>query len=81
MAAMGIAGFGKQQKQRKLDPHRFDKNKRVEPAEVRSATRFCMYHRENSDFLLGYCLQVIQRRPDTRSQCTESRSFDEHVPG
>ena len=50
MAAMGIAGFGKQQKQRKLDPHRFDKNKRVEPAEVRSATRFCVYHRENSDF-------------------------------
>lgn len=30
MAAMGIAGFGKQQKQKKLDPNRFDKNKRAE---------------------------------------------------
>jgi WD repeat-containing protein 70 len=30
MAAMGITGFGKQQKQKKLDPSRFDKNKRVE---------------------------------------------------
>lgn len=30
MAAMGIAGFGKQQKQRRLDPKRFDKSKRAE---------------------------------------------------
>lgn len=36
MAAMGFSGFGKPQKQRKLDPHRFDKTKRAaEPAEVR----------------------------------------------
>jgi WD repeat-containing protein 70 len=28
MAAMGIAGFGKQVKKRELDPARFDKNKR-----------------------------------------------------
>lgn len=34
MAAMGIAGFGKQQKKRQLDPHRFDKQKRVESREV-----------------------------------------------
>ncbi|GJE85943.1 transcription factor, putative [Phanerochaete sordida] len=33
MAAMGISGFGKQQKQKKLDPKRFDKNKRVEDSE------------------------------------------------
>lgn len=37
MAAMGIAGFGKQQKQRRLDPKRFDKSKR---AEVRHLHRF-----------------------------------------
>lgn len=30
LAAMGIASFGKKQKQRQLDPKRFDKNKRVE---------------------------------------------------
>jgi hypothetical protein len=30
MAAMGIAGFGKQVKKRELDPARFDKNKREE---------------------------------------------------
>lgn len=30
MAAMGIAGFGKQSKQRQLDPRRFEKNKRDE---------------------------------------------------
>lgn len=30
LAAMGIAGFGKASKKRQLDPHRFDKNKRVE---------------------------------------------------
>ena len=30
MAAMGITGFGKQAKQKKLDPSRFDKNKRAE---------------------------------------------------
>ena len=29
-AAMGIAGFGKKQKQRQLDPKRFDKNKQEE---------------------------------------------------
>ncbi len=30
MAAMGIAGFGKQAKHKQLDPNRFDKNKRAE---------------------------------------------------
>ena len=30
MAMMGFGGFGKQTKQKKLDPSRFDKNKRVE---------------------------------------------------
>lgn len=30
MAMMGIAGFGKQKKQKQLDPNRFDKNKRTE---------------------------------------------------
>ena len=29
LAAMGISGFGKKQKQRQLDPKRFDKDKRV----------------------------------------------------
>lgn len=45
MAAMGIAGFGKQQKQRKLDPHRFDKNKR--PTEVSSDTTVVRSDRYN----------------------------------
>ena len=35
MAAMGIAGFGKQSKKKQLDPHRFDKQKRVDSREVR----------------------------------------------
>ena len=35
MAAMGIAGFGKQSKKKQLDPHRFDKQKRVNSREVR----------------------------------------------
>lgn len=39
MAAMGISGFGKQQKQKKLDPKRFDKNKRVE---VRASAGRCL---------------------------------------
>ena len=30
MEMMGISGFGKQKKQKQLDPHRFDKDKRVE---------------------------------------------------
>ena len=34
MAAMGITGFGKQQKKRTLDPHRFDKQKRADSREV-----------------------------------------------
>ena len=35
MAAMGIAGFGKQSKKKQLDPHRFDKQVRVDSREVR----------------------------------------------
>ena len=34
MAAMGIAGFGKQKTQRQLDPRRFEKNKRDETVGV-----------------------------------------------
>ena len=34
MAAMGIAGFGKQKTQRQLDPKRFEKNKRDETVSV-----------------------------------------------
>ena len=39
-AAMGIAGFGKTQKKRELDPTRFEKNRR---ADVRAFLLVCMY--------------------------------------
>lgn len=45
MAMMGIAGFGKQKKQKQLDPNRFDKSKR---AEVRFFVR-CMYNVRSID--------------------------------
>ena len=43
-AAMGIAGFGKKQKQRQLDPKRFDKNKREEVCLlIRVVSLDCIY--------------------------------------
>ena len=43
-AAMGIAGFGKKQKQRQLDPKRFDKNKREEVCLlIRVVSLGCIY--------------------------------------
>ncbi|KAI0343895.1 WD40 repeat-like protein [Trametopsis cervina] len=38
MAMMGISGFGKQSKQKKLDPNRFDKNKRAETTAIPPVT-------------------------------------------
>ncbi|KAI0085637.1 WD40-repeat-containing domain protein [Irpex rosettiformis] len=50
MAMMGFGGFGKQTKQKKLDPNRFDKNKRVEENSAPSTSKNTASEVEEPEF-------------------------------